>query len=70
MISKSFIKVLGKCQISNSKLIINLFISLNKYKNEMEEEKERRKREEEDAKIPPGTRIMSELEKKQTLEEL
>lgn len=43
---------------------------INKYKNEAEERVELRRRMEEEAKIPPGTRLMGEEERLQTLADL
>mmetsp|Transcript_5202 Transcript_5202/g.4779 ORF Transcript_5202/g.4779 Transcript_5202/m.4779 type:complete len:129 (+) Transcript_5202:712-1098(+) len=43
---------------------------INKYRVEKEEENFRRRIEEEEAKIPPGTRLMGEEERLKTLEEL
>jgi hypothetical protein len=40
---------------------------INKFHKQKEEEEERRLREEEEAKIPPGTRQMSEDERLKTL---
>lgn len=43
---------------------------INNYKNDAEEYKQRLIQEEEDAKIPPGCRLMGEDERRKTLEEL
>lgn len=43
---------------------------LNKFQKQKEEEADRKRREEEDAKLPPGTRLMGEDERLRTLEEL
>jgi hypothetical protein len=43
---------------------------LNKYKHEADERAERLRRMEEESKIPPGTRLMGEEERLQTLAEL
>lgn len=43
---------------------------INKYKHEVEERVERLRRMEEEAKIPPGTRLMGEEERLSTLQEL
>ena len=47
-----------------------MICSINKFKNEAEEKFESRKRQEEEAKIPPGTRLMDEEERLQTLGDL
>jgi len=43
---------------------------LNKYKYEVEERAERLRRQEEEARMPPGTRLMGDEERLQTLAEL
>ncbi len=43
---------------------------MNKYKHEAEERVERIRKQEEEAKIPPGTRLMSEEERVATLNDL
>jgi hypothetical protein len=43
---------------------------INRYKNDADERIERMRRQEEEAKMPPGTRLMGEEERLQTLQEL
>jgi len=49
---------------------LNITHSLNKYKHEADERAERIRKQEEESKIPPGTRLMSEEERVATLNDL
>ena len=51
-------------------MCFNLSVSINKFKNDVEERNEHRRRQEEEAKIPAGTRLMGEEERLQTLSDL
>lgn len=66
--SRTCIKVLAK-SLDSTHIICDPY-SINKYRNEQEEEKARQLQEIEDAKIPPGTRLMGEEERVRTLEDL
>lgn len=63
------IRIMGKFQLSNL-LILIITYSIEKYKEEMRIAQEKKDEEKAKAKMPPGTRIMSEEERIKTLEEL